>query len=149
MEQKQHPEYGYLNLAREVLETGEKQVDKGTGVATYSLFGRQIRFDLSQGFPLLTTKRVYWSGILHECYWFFSGQTNIKYLVDHGVHIWDDYPYKIYNEAVSRGEGEALTKEEFVETIEWLSEEFTDEVGDPDAVIPYDQKGVKFAEPEY
>lgn len=117
MEQNQHPECGYLNLAREVLETGEKQVDKGTGVATYSLFGRQVRFDLSEGFPLLTTKRVYWNGVLHECYWFLSGQTNIKYLVDHDVHIWDDYPYKIYTEAVLRGEVDALTKEEFIERI--------------------------------
>src|SRR5882672_10136063 len=90
-----HPESQYLDLLAEILEKGEKQIDT-TGVATYSVFGRQIRFDLAEGFPLLTTKRVYWKGVLHELYWFLSGQTNIKYLVDNNVHIWDDYPYKIY-----------------------------------------------------
>jgi thymidylate synthase len=112
-----HPEYQYLDLLREILETGEKQVDAGHGVATYSLFGRQIRFDLSQGFPLLTTKRVYWKGVLHELYWFFSGQSNIKYLVDNGVHIWDDYPYRIYREKVEKGEMPELSKEEFIERV--------------------------------
>jgi len=112
-----HGEQHYLNLLREIVEHGEKQVDKGTGVATYSVFGRQIRFDLSQGFPLLTTKRVYWKGVLHELYWFFSGQSNIKYLVDNNVHIWDDYPYKIYAEKVEKGLVPALTKEEFIARI--------------------------------
>ncbi len=115
--EKRHPEYQYLDLMREILESGEEQVDAGTGVKTYSLFGRQIRFDLSQGFPLLTTKRVYWKGVLHELYWFLSGQSNIKYLVDQEVHIWDDYPYKIYKEKMERGEVPELTKEEFVERI--------------------------------
>lgn len=112
-----HGEYQYLDLLKEVVEQGEKQVDKGTGVATYSLFGRQIRFDLSQGFPLLTTKRVYWKGVLHELYWFFSGQSNIKYLVDNNVHIWDDYPYKIYSEKATAGVVPELTKEDFIERI--------------------------------
>jgi len=112
-----HPEYQYLDLLRETLEKGEAQVDKGTGVKTYSRFGGQIRFDLSQGFPLLTTKRVYWKGVLHELYWFMSGQSNIKYLVDNDVHIWDDYPYKIYNEKVAKGEFPALTKDEFIARI--------------------------------
>lgn len=116
MEQR-HPEYQYLDLLREIVETGEKQVDAGHGVATYSLFGRQIRFDLSQGFPLLTTKRVYWKGVLHELYWFFSGQSNVKYLVDNDVHIWDDYPYRIYKEKVEKGEVPELTKEAFVARI--------------------------------
>ena len=115
--QAPHGEYQYLNLLKEIVEDGEKQVDKGTGVATYSVFGRQIRFDLSQGFPLLTTKRVYWKGVLHELYWFFSGQSNIKYLVDNNVHIWDDYPYKIYPEKAIAGLVSALTKEEFIEHI--------------------------------
>lgn len=115
--QAPHGEYQYLNLLKEIVEDGERQVDKGTGVATYSVFGRQIRFDLSQGFPLLTTKRVYWKGVLHELYWFFSGQSNIKYLVDNNVHIWDDYPYKIYAEKASAGLVPALTKEEFIEHI--------------------------------
>ena len=114
---KKHPEYQYLDLLRACVEEGDVQVDKGTGVKTFSLFGRQIRFDLSSGFPLLTTKRVYWSGVLHELYWFMSGKSNIKYLVDTNVHIWDDYPYKIYNEKVAKGEAAAMTKEEFVAKI--------------------------------
>jgi thymidylate synthase len=113
----EHPEHQYLNLLKEILDTGEGQVDKGTGVKTYSLFGRQIRFDLTRTFPLLTTKRVYWSGVLHELYWFMSGQSNIKYLVDNNVHIWDDYPYKIYNEKVEKGAAPALTKDEFIAKI--------------------------------
>lgn len=99
------------------LEKGEEQVDKGTEVKTYSCFGAQMRFDLTENFPLLTTKRVYWNGVVHELYWFLSGQTNIKYLVDNNVHIWDDYPYKIYNEKVERGEESAMTKDEFIAKI--------------------------------
>ncbi len=115
--EKRHPEHQYLDLLRDVLESGEEQVDKGTQVKTYSKFGAQIRFDLSDGFPLLTTKRVYWKGVLHELYWFMSGQTNIKYLVDNDVHIWDDYPYKLYNEKVERGEQSPMTKDEFIAKI--------------------------------
>lgn len=107
-----HPELQYLDLLRETL-AGESQVDKGTGVKTYSVFGRQIRFDLTHGFPLLTTKRVYWAGVLHELYWFLSGQSNIKYLVDNNVHIWDDYPYRIYKEKT----GNTLSKDEFIAKI--------------------------------
>lgn len=110
-----HQEYQYLNLLKEILKKGVRKVDQATGDASYSLFGRQIRFDLSKGeFPLLTTKKVYWKGVLYELYWFLSGQTNIKYLVDRNVHIWDDYPYrkfKIENEKLK------ITKEEFIEKI--------------------------------
>jgi thymidylate synthase len=108
-----HPEEQYLDLMRDCLAHGEEQVDAGTGVKTYSVFGRQIRFNLSEGLPLLTTKKVYWKGVLHELYWFLSGQSNIKYLVDNGVHIWDDYPYKIYKEK----RGDTMTKGEFIEKI--------------------------------
>ncbi len=108
-----HPEYQYLNLLKEILTHGYRKVDRGTGDASYSLFGKQMRFDLSQGFPLLTTKKVYWKGLLQELYWFMSGQTNIKYLVDNNVHIWDDYPYKIYKLKNKKN----LTKEEFIEKI--------------------------------
>lgn len=108
------PEYQYLDLACEILEKGIKQTDRGTGVSDYSLFGRRSVYDLSQGFPLLTTKKVYWNGVVHELYWFFSGQTNIKYLVDNNVHIWDDYPYKIYKE---KNEKTKPTKEEFIQKI--------------------------------
>lgn len=112
-----HPEYQYLNLLKEVLETGIKNVDRGTGAVSYGVFGRQIRFDLSQGLPLLTTKKTYWKGILHELYWFMSGQSNIKYLVDNNIHIWDDYPYKIYNQKAEQGKVEKLSKEEFIQKI--------------------------------
>lgn len=106
-----HPEYQYLDLLKEALEYGIRKVDRGTNIVLYSLFGRQTRYDLSRGFPLLTTKKVYWKGVLYELYWFMSGQTNIKYLVDNNVHIWDDYPYKIY-----KGKS-LLSKEEFIEKI--------------------------------
>ncbi len=109
-----HPEYQYLDLGREILKTGIKQVDRGTGVGDLSVFGRQIRFDLSKGFPLLTTKRVYWNGVIQELYWFFSGQTNIKYLVDNNCHIWDDYPYKVYREKNPKTK---MTKDEFIQKI--------------------------------
>src|ERR1700749_2386906 len=112
-----HPEQQYLNLAKEILEEGIKQVDRGTGVADYSLFGKQSRYDLSEGFPLLTTKRVYWKGVLHELYWFMSGQTNIKYLVDNNVHIWDDYPYKMYAKKAKAEKLAELTKDEFAQKI--------------------------------
>ena len=108
-----HPEHQYLDLLRKTLEEGEEQVDKGTGVKTYSVFGAQIRFDLSAGFPILTTKKVYWKGVLHELFWFMSGQSNIKYLVDNEVHIWDDYPYKIYVEK----HGTDISKDDFIAKI--------------------------------
>ncbi|MEY4747144.1 MAG: thymidylate synthase, thymidylate synthase [Candidatus Parcubacteria bacterium] len=109
-----HPEYQYLELMRECIEKGDRQVDQGHGQAHIGLFGRQIRFDLSQGFPLLTTKRVYWKGVLHELYWFMSGQTNIKYLADNDVHIWDDYPWRIYMEYAKKKRLPEMTKDEFV-----------------------------------
>lgn len=114
MASKKHPELQYLEIAKEILRDGVKQVDRGTRVTDYSLFGRQSRYDLSEGFPLLTTKRVYWKGVIEELYWFFSGQTNIKYLVDRNVHIWDDYPYKIYKE---KNPKDKMSKDEFIEKI--------------------------------
>jgi len=112
-----HAEYQYLDLAKEILDKGIRKIDRGTDIALKSLFGRQIRFDLSEGFPLLTTKKVYWNGVIHELYWFMSGQTNIKYLVDNNVHIWDDYPYKIYSGKAKKKLVKPLTKEEFIEKI--------------------------------
>lgn len=117
MPDTRHPEYQYLDLLQDILDHGERQEDKGTGAVTHSVFGRQLRFDLSRGFPLLTTKKVYWKGVLYELAWFLSGQSNIKYLVDNSVHIWDDYPYKIYREKADKGQLPALTKEEFVAKI--------------------------------
>lgn len=119
MNKKSHPEYQYLDLLKEALTYGERKVDRGTDVVLHSLFGRQTRYDLSQGFPLLTTKKVYWKGVIHELYWFMKGDTNIKYLVDNNVHIWDDYPYKIYLEKSQKpaARSQKLTKEEFIEKI--------------------------------
>ncbi|KKP80323.1 MAG: thymidylate synthase [Candidatus Moranbacteria bacterium RIFOXYA12_FULL_35_19] len=118
MEQnKKHPEYQYLDLMRDLIDHGAEQVDAGTGVKTYSLFGRQLRFDLNEGFPLLTTKKVFWKGVLYELYWFASGQSNIKYLVNNNIHIWDDYPFRIYMEKMEKGEEPEMTKDEFIEKI--------------------------------
>ena len=116
-EKKKHAEYQSLDLMQEIVESGDRQVDAGHGKATHGVFGRQIRFDLKDGFPLLTTKKVYWKGVLQELYWFLSGQSNIKYLVDNNVHIWDDYPYRIYAEHAKAGEFLELSKEEFIEKI--------------------------------
>ena len=77
-----------LFFTPEVLAEYEKKGEKPPFIR--SVFGRQIRFDLSEGFPLLTTKKVFWRGILHELIWFLKGDTNVKYLVDNDVHIWDE-----------------------------------------------------------
>jgi len=111
---QRHPEYQYLDLLEDILANGTQKSDHNTGKGLTSVFGRQIRFDLSQGFPMLTTKKVYWRGVLHELVWFMTGQTNIKYLVDNKVHIWDDYPYKDYKKLVAAGKAGEMTQEEFI-----------------------------------
>lgn len=80
----------YLQLLSDVLLRGQFCEDR-TGVGTYSIFGAQMRFDLSDTFPLLTSKRVYWKGVVHELLWFLKGDTNIGYLQDNNVHIWDEW----------------------------------------------------------
>lgn len=85
----------YLELLSDIKQNGIKKQDR-TGVGTYSVFGRQMRFDLGEGFPAVTTKKLYMRSIIHELIWFLAGSTNIKYLVDNDVHIWDEWPFKAY-----------------------------------------------------
>ncbi len=114
----------YLDLLKDILKNGVKKEDR-TGTGTIGLFGRQLRFDLSEGFPLLTTKKVFMKGITHELLWFLKGSSNIKYLVDNGVNIWNDWPYKYYKQSLELGiknkelgkETQILEMEEFVEKI--------------------------------
>lgn len=87
----------YLDLLRKIKEDGIVKGDR-TGTGTKSIFGYQMRFDLEEGFPLLTTKKVFLKGIIHELLWFLRGDTNIKYLVGNSVHIWDNDAYRYYNE---------------------------------------------------
>jgi thymidylate synthase len=95
VEHSDHADVEYLDLLRHIQEKGIKKTDR-TGTGTISVFGTQMRFDLTKGFPLLTTKKVPFKSMAHELIWFLRGDTNIKYLVDNKVGIWNEWPYKAY-----------------------------------------------------
>jgi dihydrofolate reductase/thymidylate synthase len=94
----QHPEIQYLNLIRDILSNGIPRPDR-TGTGTISVFGRQLRFDLAKGFPLITTKKTFIKGIIHELLWFLKGSVDNNLLVEKGVHIWDGNSTRKYLDA--------------------------------------------------
>ena len=115
----------YLDLCRHVMEHGSFKMDR-TGTGTKSVFGYQMRFDLADGFPLLTTKKVHLKSIIHELLWFIQGDTNIKYLVDHDVRIWNEWPYRTFTQSKDYQEE---TMEEYVDKIK-NDPEFAEKYGD-------------------
>jgi len=111
-----HQEYQYLNLLEDILENGkDKEIFGVKGVTIRSVFGRQIRFDLSCGFPLLTTKKTFLKGIIHELLWFLKGESNISYLIKNGVHIWDEWAFKGYQVAAEKGDVPKMEMPDFLE----------------------------------
>ena len=119
-------EQQYLDLLKDILKNGEKKPVWGNpGVFIKGVFGRQIRFDLSKGFPLLTTKKVFMRGITHELIWFLRGDSNIKYLIDNDVHIWDEWGYGRFKESQISN----FSQEEYVEKIK-TDKEFAKKYGD-------------------
>lgn len=130
MNNKNHPEYQYLDLLQDILENGSEKKDHNTGNSLYSVFGRQMRFPLQgDSVPVLTTKKVYLKGVIHELVWFLRGMTNIRYLVLNNVNIWNDYPYKVYKKKMENGEVTELSFEDFIEKIR-DDESFANEHGD-------------------
>jgi thymidylate synthase len=114
----------YQALLQDILDNGIKKQDR-TSTGTLSVFGRQIRHKMSEGFPLLTTKKMYFKGIVTELLWFLRGDTNIKFLVDNGCHIWDGDAYKRYVKWVESPENQnnkweivkiPMPKEDFIKT---------------------------------
>ncbi|HCS78583.1 TPA: thymidylate synthase [Patescibacteria group bacterium] len=129
MSNQPHPEYQYLNLLQDILDNGRWKVSHSTGVKLKSVFGRICRYDLSQGFPVITTKKVFTRGIIHELIWFLSGESNIKYLVENNVHIWDEWAYRKYEWALKGKKGKKLSYEQYLERIKTDSR-FLNKYGD-------------------
>ncbi|AAT75778.1 thymidylate synthase [Mesoplasma florum L1] len=115
----------YLELVNEILKDGEKREDR-TNTGTISKFGVQKRYDLREGFPLLTTKKVFYKAIFHEMLWFIKGDTNIKYLVENNVKIWNEWPYENFKKS---SEFNNETLQEFVERLK-NDNEFCNKWGD-------------------
>ena len=118
----------YQELLQDILDNGVKKEDR-TGTGTISVFGRQIRHKMSEGFPLLTTKKMAWKTMVTELLWFLRGDTNIKYLVDNDCHIWDGDAYKVHLHNAPIGHERYLTKEEFINKIK-TDNEFAEEWGE-------------------
>ena len=131
----------YHELLQTIIDKGLDKEDR-TGTGTRSLFGYQMRIDLNDGFPLLTTKKMFTKAIIHELLWFLMGDTNIKYLVDNGVRIWNEWPYETYK-ASSEYQNETL--EEFVEKIK-SDNSFAKKWGDLGPV--YGKQWIKWESPD-
>ncbi len=114
---KTHPEYQYLDLLQHIIDEGQEKISHSTGVKLQSVFGAQMKFDLSKGFPLLTTKKVFLRGIIYELLWFLSGSSDIRYMTKNGVHIWDDWAYKNYKKAMDKGKTPKMELKEFANKI--------------------------------
>jgi len=119
----------YIKLLKDIIDNGVRKSDR-TRTGTLSLFGRQIRHNMKEGFPLLTTKKMAWKSIVTELLWFLRGDTNIKYLVDNGCHIWDGDAYKNYTKLFTNDfHGPRYTQEQFIELIK-TNETFAKDFGD-------------------
>ena len=125
----------YLELMRHVQRNGLERQDR-TGIGTKSIFGYQMRFDLSAGFPLVTTKKIHFKSVVHELLWFVRGDTNIRYLIENGVSIWNDWPFenwlresKVKGDLSIQSKGREEQMSEFVERIK-VDKEFARKFGD-------------------
>jgi thymidylate synthase len=118
----------YQDLLQDILDNGVTKQDR-TGTGTISVFGRQIRHKMSEGFPLLTTKKMPWKTIVTELLWFLRGDTNIKYLVDNGCNIWNGDAYKNFEKQCVPGTGKKMSQEEFINFIK-TDDEFAKKWGE-------------------